>query len=401
MNNLTNVQKEILNLLGMALFEREIDVRLSENEWKELFQEAANQAVYSIVASVAKVPDQMCKRIRNTSDVLVARNIMSEYEHEEVHQLLSSARIPYCILKGCASAFYYPNPVLRAMGDVDFFVKEKDRGRTTKLLEENGFIHPVTYLVYDEPFYRSNSVWELHWGISGTPEGKLGKIIEGYFEDMIEKAVYVERPEGGFYMASPFHHCLTMLLHCTHHMLGGGIGLRHLCDWAVFANQVDVSQWKEQLKACGLWNFAKTLTLLSTTYLSMDYQSWTGNANKQILESLLADIFDSGNFGNKDKTRNEDEFLIRTEGEGKIGNSSNIVQLLNSMCYLTVNHWPVARKIIILQPIGAVFFGVRYFVRMLMGKRRKLDFGKNIKRANQRKKLYKQIRLFEVEDGRE
>ena len=30
---------------------------------------------------------------------------------------------------------------------------------------------------------------------------------------------------------APFHHGLILLLHTVHHMLGEGIGLRHLCDW--------------------------------------------------------------------------------------------------------------------------------------------------------------------------
>lgn len=398
MNNLTNVQKELLNLLGVALFEKENNIQLDVEGWKELFQEATSQAVYSIVASVAKVPEQMNETVRKRRDVLIAKNIVSNYEHQELHQLFTTAGIPYCILKGCVSAYYYPTPIFRAMGDVDFFVKQEDRERTTRLLEENGFKHPETYLIYDEPFYRGKSIWELHWGISGTPEGKVGKIIEGYFDDIVEKAVYVPQLDGGFYMTSPFHHCLIMLLHCTHHMLAGGIGLRHLCDWAVFANQVDVNQWNKQLESCGLWNFAKKFTLLTSTYLGMNEQPWTGYEDKQVLEAFMSDIFDSGNFGQKDNSRNIDGLLIRTEGEGYINNSSNTEQLIKSLCYITVNHWPVAKKIKILQPVGALFFGGRYIFRMLTGKRRKVDFGKNINRATQRKQLYMQMRLFEVED---
>ena len=58
-------------------------------------------------------------------------------------------------------------------------------------------------------------------------------------------------------MPSHFHHGLNLLLHTNQHLLGEGLGLRHLCDWAVFAAGFSDEEFRElfeeKLKAvdCG------------------------------------------------------------------------------------------------------------------------------------------------------
>lgn len=40
-----------------------------------------------------------------------------------------------------------------------------------------------------------------------------------------------------------FHHGLVMLLHLFSHLTGARIGIRHLCDWALFLNSIEEKEF--------------------------------------------------------------------------------------------------------------------------------------------------------------
>jgi hypothetical protein len=48
--------------------------------------------------------------------------------------------IPYCILKDAASACRYPDPLLRTMGDVDFYVPEQYTEKARDIFLREGFV---------------------------------------------------------------------------------------------------------------------------------------------------------------------------------------------------------------------------------------------------------------------
>ena len=77
-------------------------------------------------------------------------------------------------------------------------------------------------------------------------------------------------------------------------MINTGIGLRHLCDWAVFVDSVDdfEKDFKDKLTECGLYRFAQILTQLSSKYLGLKKQAWAeGVLDDSLLHSLILDIF--------------------------------------------------------------------------------------------------------------
>lgn len=381
-------QKSLLAALSEALFGQKTEYEMQD----ESYREAMQHAVLPLLLSVA--PNNS---YRDEARAILANGFRSFCEHGELHKIMTEAHIPYTVLKGAVSASYYPNPVLRTMGDIDFFVCADDISKAGAALEQNGFTHEnLGYLVYDDAYRRNGTVWELHWGISGTPDTKAGEVIQGYLSDLIEKAVLKDGENGGFYAPSDFHHCLILLLHSIHHIKIEGIGLRHLCDWAVFAHKINVNQWEKELKECGLYQMARVLTLVSVRYLGMPYQSWCGAEPDEILDEFMDDILDAGNFGKKDMSRTEDGLFIGTEGAGEVSKAPFLVQMMKSLAYITENHWPKAKNNCIIRFVGMVFFGTRYLLRVLTGKRRmiKLD---NVGRAKQRRELYSILRVFEEE----
>ena len=182
-------QSTILQLLSKALFGR--DVETSPQDTIEVLEESQNQAVVQLVDSVLDesllTPDE-AKAWKQAASADIANNIRIGHNHSLLHEWMTTTNIPYVVLKGAASASYYPKPAYRSMGDVDFLVKEEDLERAGKILEEQG-LKPwdqehISHIVYSGPRMH----YEMHFNIAGTPHGTAGDLVREYTKDILEAA---------------------------------------------------------------------------------------------------------------------------------------------------------------------------------------------------------------------
>ena len=164
--------------------------------------------------------------------------------------------------------------------------------------------------------------YEMHFKVAGLPNGHAGELMEQYFSDVFERAVLRTVGDSQMMLPSPFHHGLVLLLHTVHHMTGEGIGLRHLCDWAVFENSLSndefVEMYEDKLQAVGLWRFAQILTQVSIKYLGAEKREWAGETD-ELANQLMEDILSAGNFGVKDAGRNYQTMMISDRGKDGVG----------------------------------------------------------------------------------
>ena len=127
-------QKTVLSLLSSALFQKPFSADKSV-DWKAVFEECRSQSVLSLAFSALpkdEVPDFVYAEWKEQVNASLLVNSGICYAHTMLPELLIDAGITYVILKGCASAEYYKDPLLRTMGDVDFFVPHADYDRTEK-----------------------------------------------------------------------------------------------------------------------------------------------------------------------------------------------------------------------------------------------------------------------------
>lgn len=382
----------MLNLVSSALFDYQGKIN-SGFEVNALADELAAQAVFPIAVSGggSSAPEEVRAKWRKRSNEIVAANMMISYEHTELHELMTANHIPYVILKGAASASYYPEPILRTMGDVDFLVKEQDMKRAGELLESIGFEPEADTGGIHIGYHRGNSTWEMHRSVNGIPDNAAGEIIRGYLSDVIETAVDYDEGNGILRIPDPFHHGLILLLHTASHLTSEGVGLRHLCDWAVFANHFTDEQFvdlfESKLKVCGLWRFAQLLTLVSVKYLHMPGKSWAGTAQDDLLERMICDILAGGNFGKKDEDRYRQIKYIATRAEHTVDEKPAVLQLWD-----TISRKAQAAN----QSRAAVMLD---YVKMVLHGQRKMDRVSTIRRAEARKNLYAEFHLYENREG--
>ena len=394
-------QKTVLNLLSSAMFQKPLCAD-KDVEWKAVFEECKAQSVISLAFSSLpknEVPQNVYAHWKALVNENLAVNSKISYAHTMLNGLLNQAKIPYVILKGCASAEYYDDPLLRTMGDVDFYVPPAYFEKADKLLLKNGFKSNEIDHEYEKAYTKDDVIFELHNTVNGVPGGKVGIKIRRYFDDVFDKSELQHFDLAEYYSPSPFHHGLVMLLHVARHMVTGGIGLRHFCDWAVFVDKVGHSfapMLEEKLKQVGLWRFAQIMTQFCTVFLGLKPQTWAGNIDKKLLYDLKNDVFAGGNFGHKDLSRADEAKFITSRKKGTVNNDSAIKQAVLSANEIVRKHWRFADKVPVVYPFGWVFFGGRYAIKTAFGKRDKVKVKALVEGAEKRKEIYQGLRLFEV-----
>lgn len=398
---MTKEQELIIKLLAQNITGEKAEF-CGEIDWMTLIKESIAQTV-SLVAfdSAATFQDKIPKDIYtswfNHTYGSMAINSLVEKSQNELVGLLEKNNYGYVILKGLSSAAYYNKPELRTLGDVDFLIEADKKSEIKGLLTENGYAASHEDHVCHMVFTKPKAHLEMHFEISGVPNGENGDIIRDYMKNAVKEGVL---SKDGFYMPSPHHHAVILLLHTQHHLLGEGIGLRHLMDWACFVHKTATELfWIEKviplLNRVGLFEFANALTALCIKYFGIASPEWASKADETLLSELMEDIFAGGNFGKKDKKRAKSGTMISNRGKDGT-KKGKLYYLYKTLVSSTYEVYPITKKYKILRPFVDFYRVLRYGVLRIFGK--KTSLLSTIPLAEKRKNIYKKLHIFEVKE---
>ncbi len=410
---MNDVQSLLLQAISAALFDMNAPDVAAE-QLMPLVDESKAQAVYPLAFSILdrqlqeKLTDKQYNECSEEFFRYAIAGTQNFAEHSELHELMTSNEMPYVAMKGLASAMYYPEPNLRSMGDVDFLVAKENVSQAGKLLESIGFKvdhgeeDDGIHIAYTRP---PMSIWELHHSVNGIPNNEIGELIRAEMDKTIPTAESAEVDGSTCRLPDKFHHGLIMLLHTASHLTSEGVGLRHLCDWAVFASTLSDAEFREifekKLKRFGLWRFAQALTLLGIRYLGAPNRVWTLEAveshklDDTTLEGLMNDILSGGNFGTKDMNRYREIKYISDRSEGTIGKSGILRQGFKTMNDKVRRGYKTLGKHKALLPIGYLAEAGKYIALLLTGKRKSSGTKQMFKEAADRKRIYSSLKLFD------
>ena len=290
-------QQALLELLKASLFDSEPTFPEGV-DWDAVLQEAKDQTVVALAAP--HVPSQESAKwqvsvAQNTANFL---NLLNE--QTKLIQLFEVAEIPLVILKGFAAAMYYPAPLKRSMGDVDFLVLPEHFEKARALMEENGYVfHSNHGTDRDYSYTKRGVILELHHHYSDE-KWDIDPLILRSFPDISTRELFRHR----FPVLPEMINGLILLDHVRHH-LQGGLGIRQIIDWMMFvhANLTD-ENWKNSFSAlardAGLDTLAVTMTSMCKRFFGLpDPITWCDSADDATAQELLAIVFDYGNFGSK------------------------------------------------------------------------------------------------------
>lgn len=385
----------LFNLIANALFGADVEIDLERVDLEQLYREAKHQTVVGITFDVLpKVAHDYNKTVydewQSHAFLILRNNINQMYANAELEKLFCEAKVPFCTIKGFASAYYYPNKSIRQMGDIDFIVPINDFTKGKDLLKANGFhcIDEDEIHAYHIGYKKDKIHYEMHKNITDLldKKGKIAALVANVFDNCKK----ISLDDIDITVPNRLLHGTVMLLHMQNHMItGGGIGLRHLCDWAVFVNSFDIDEWttvfESSLRELGLWKFAKAMSKVANVYLKMPPQDWFKDIEDDLVEGLMCDIMLGGNFGHKDMGRYQELIFINQDND--VGVKIPFLEKLSKK----VREWnPVFRKSKFAFFFGLFLYPVRTAFLLLLGKRKNILTNKR-ESGKKRNNLYDRI----------
>ena len=243
---------------------------------------------------------------------------------EELVQILARYDTVPVILKGMAAAQYYPDPVFRSFGDIDFLVRGRlSAEEAAALLVENGFLLEKDREQRGElanprhiGLEKNGIRFELHRYFS------LGdSLYDRALDEQLQKAEPIQAKVGEtrFSCMPPVENGMVLLEHIRHHLLSSGLGLRQIADWACYVDRIlDDRLWTEGFsqvaEACGLRKLAVIVTSMCTQWLGAPARGFAAGADEETCCVLLENVVESGNFGRaRDTAENKIASFTRSE----------------------------------------------------------------------------------------
>lgn len=316
-------QQHLLEVIKASLFEVEPDFP-PDIVWSDVAHEARAQTVMGLVDHVMPVHD-------GTSEHVKAMYMRILYEQDRLVKCFDDANIPCVILKGSATAIYYPKPFLRTMGDIDVLVPRSRFVESVELLESNGYCYDhgkkddnrITEDIREIVYIKNGIIIELHQSFS-TPGVEVDDILEAAINrrEICKLNGYrfpvLPSPENG----------LVLLGHVNQHLKDNDLGLRQIIDWEMYVHSfADKELWNSKLipliNKAGLLTLAAYVTEMCCRYLGLpDKVSFDVELDNSLTDELLEVVLTDGNFGKRiytDKTEDEKRLISASYGMKRDG----------------------------------------------------------------------------------
>lgn len=402
---MNQTSEQLLLLLRRALFTSKEP--LPDNvDWPALLKEAKLHAVIPLTFSAltpeerVAMPKETFAAWRELSMRVVYQNERLLQEQKSVLAALKAANIPCAILKGSSVACNYPEPSLRALGDVDLLVPPEQQRKAVSVLQSMGYGEilsegsPCHLEVKRESF--SVEVHKEPNGLFICEDAALKRELYDFFAEGLENIQQIDK--------LPILPCaqqaLTLLLHKLGHFMHTGLGLRQLCDWAAFVDrQITTDFWGElepKLQRWGLLTFTQFITKTCILYLGLPAEKaiWAAQSGTELPEKLMEEISKTGNFGSKGRVANQTMFT-------NVYAKSPLHSFARTVVHSAKVHFPISEK----HPSTLVFTipadAVRFAYTRLTGKKKAVNFAAAYKDAGEKQRLYHDLKPFVTNSEKE
>ncbi len=390
-------EKTILSLLARALFG--VEKPLEEPvEWEKVCKEAKVHAVLPLVYQAltkqerAQMPQGLETEWKKTLYQRILINEQILYEQTQILQTLRENDIRGIILKGQSAAFHYPDPSQRVLGDIDLLVEIPELDRVSNFLREDDYEEYKDGDLH-RSFQKGVTVVEVHKKpitLDFNENPNIEESVRAFFTDIFDKRIDV----NGTPVPSYSHQAIILLMHKLTHFLSGELGLRQLCDWAVFVKeQLNETLWatlSPLLDEFGIKTFTLVVTKVCIDYLGLPRECapWAEESDPTLAKDVIELIIESGNFGRKAGNTYGQRLFVDAHSKNRV---ASFFKVLGSACR---KHWKPCERHPILMPIAPFVVYFKYLKMRKQGKRKKLRLSAMYQRAGTRQKLYQELQPF-------
>ncbi len=403
------VDKALLGLIRNALFNSSdnLNTVTDDTDWESVFTEAMHQTILPMALEAAldlpaflQPSDELAAKFRGFAISQAIQNENLMFSQGELLQAFSRSDIPCVVLKGSSAAACYSKPELRVLGDIDILVSVKnlDKAKNSLLnlgygqLECNSDHHLVLFL--------NSVVVELHFETAYCMDNPAAHAMRSLMTEALSTSWENMAAGYTFPVLSIERQAAFLLMHIQQHMKASGVGLRHLCDFVMFAARLNQDEWKKQvaptLKKVGLLRFAQALIGIGVLWLGLsgDCALWCSDIEENICHELLMEFLRSGNFGRKDDSHRASSVLTSDKAGKGAGWFVPLTTVRNLNLYAR-KHYPITLHMPMLLPLFWVYLPLLYLHDTVRSGGRP-DIYKTLSAARIRKKLLAKLEILEI-----
>lgn len=239
--------------------------------------------------------------LRPVYDHEVHKGLVQEYEIQSLLDDMEKDGIDCMPMKGWIMRNYYPDPLMRSMGDLDVLIKDMDSQNMQKWMEARGYIlENSTYQVHDEYRKPPYTLIELHKKFIDVLH--LWKLNIAWIDDLVnrlwdKKSIVQEK--NHIYQLSNEDFYIYHLLHFYKHFISEGSGIRPLVDIYIFLteNNLDRMYLQQQLKILNLSTFAERMEQLA--FVCFSGQALQDEVKAEEARQVVSYLTGSGTYGDQ------------------------------------------------------------------------------------------------------
>lgn len=297
-------QRDLLALIKNAMNGTEYGVS-EEFDWEKAYRFAVSQQLISLIYYGAlRCPGFKESGMQQTFSKANAANVsISEWQLHafgEIEEAFEKARISFLPLKGACLKSMYPYPEMRAMSDLDIFIKTEEYDKIKVIMTEMGYTEG------------SESDHELHWHNDRLCIEFHKRLIPSYNKDYYayyrDGWAFAERIRDNSceYTLKDEDFFIYIFTHFAKHYRDCGAGVKYVVDFYAFFKthpNVDSEYIKTELRALGLDNFYENVVKL--------LKIWFGDEESDDISDFLTEkIFTRGVYGTKEDSVRSDGLKI-------------------------------------------------------------------------------------------
>lgn len=229
----------------------------------------------------------------------------------ELASLLERGGIDFVVFKGLVAASFYANPSSRTMGDIDFYVPEWDYGRALVLIEDRLGVDVERCDVDKHDTFDYKGIrFEMHYQMETFGSARHQKYFDCWVNNSIkeEKLGYYSTSNGVHVpVLAPEVDLVLVFKHMFNHLIGEGVGLRQVTDFAVLLNSymedLNLMEVRRNLINVGYLKAFDAMVALAGRYYIVKWEEYKAFLNRddfRMADMLMADVLRNGNFGRLD-----------------------------------------------------------------------------------------------------
>lgn len=253
--------------------------------------------------------------MRLMQQTLVHRQTMQRFEDAvgRFARLMKENGIAYVVFKGLAVARHYPEPFVRTMGDVDFYVPKEDFLRAVEVIEQGLHVEMDKEKVDKHYSFDWLGIrFEMHYQIETFGNRRHQRCFNRMIDEAMAehtdsfKVCDSEGKETEVSVLPPEEDLIVVFKHWFNHLLVEGVGLRQTLDLVVLLNvyrdKINIGRLMTALDGIGYMKAFRAMLTMMKQNFGMD---WTDSffvsdrRDERYAGKLMATVMESGNFGRK------------------------------------------------------------------------------------------------------